>query len=60
MVGTEDLGGCIEVQYYAEADHTFFRASDRERVVAQVVEWATRSFGHLRNFDVPSVVRERI
>ncbi|MGH7269326.1 MAG: hypothetical protein ACREJ3_02765 [Polyangiaceae bacterium] len=34
----------VEIEYYDGADHTFFRVSDRERVVSRIGGWATRAF----------------
>jgi hypothetical protein len=47
MVGTRRVGRGIEVEYYAGADHTFFRVADRARVVARIGEWAARNFGNV-------------
>ena len=44
MAGVETLEESVEVVYYSDADHTFFRAADRERAVARVGEWMARSF----------------
>ena len=34
-----DARGKIEVEYYANADHTYVFAEDRERMLSRVVEW---------------------
>jgi hypothetical protein len=44
MAGVESFEGAVEIVYYSDADHTFFRVADRERVVARVCDWVARSF----------------
>jgi dienelactone hydrolase len=34
----------VQAEYYADADHTFFRVKDRERAVRRIGEWAASSF----------------
>ncbi len=45
MIGSRKLRGAVEVAYMADADHTFFRAPDRERAVTRVCAWMQREFG---------------
>jgi len=44
MVGTRSPLAGVELEYYPDADHTFFRVADRQRMVARVGEWVARSF----------------
>jgi hypothetical protein len=44
IVGDDSLEGRVDVEYYSNADHTFFRVADRERAVARVGVWMARSF----------------
>ncbi|HXN33468.1 MAG TPA: hypothetical protein VN894_16480 [Polyangiaceae bacterium] len=45
----------VELEYYASADHTFFRVADRLRLVARVGEWAAHTFrGSALAASVPS------
>jgi hypothetical protein len=39
LMGGQDLRGKVEVDFYADADHTFFRTADRARVVERVCRW---------------------
>jgi hypothetical protein len=43
-VGTRTPLHGVELEYYADADHTFFRVDDRRQLVARVGEWAARAF----------------
>jgi len=45
MVGSSTLVEDIDVEYYGEADHTFFRVPDRQRVVDRVGLWMSENFG---------------
>ncbi len=44
MVGDDSLEERIDVHYYGNADHTFFRVADRERAVEQVGRWMAHAF----------------
>ncbi len=44
MVGMRLPSEAVELEYYPDADHTFFRVADRRRLVARVGEWAARTF----------------
>jgi hypothetical protein len=39
LMGGQDLRGKVEVHYYPNADHTFFRVADRKRVIERVCSW---------------------
>jgi len=42
LTGLESLGPTREVLYLPEADHTFFRVADRDRVIAHICDWMER------------------
>jgi hypothetical protein len=44
MVGDKSLDGRIDVHYYENADHIFFRVADRERAVGRLCDWMDREF----------------
>lgn len=48
MVGGRDLDGKVQVEFYEDADHTFFLLRDRARLIDQVCDWASAWFGHTR------------
>jgi pimeloyl-ACP methyl ester carboxylesterase len=45
MVGGNDLEGKVQVEFYKDADHTFYLLRDRARLLDQVCTWARTSFG---------------
>jgi hypothetical protein len=44
MIGDKSLDGRIDVHYYENADHIFFRVADRERAVGRLGDWMDREF----------------
>jgi len=46
MLGTSAIraSGNVELEYYPDVDHTFFRVAHRERVITRIVSWAKTSF----------------
>jgi hypothetical protein len=48
MVGGRDLAGKVQVEFYKDADHTFYLLRDRARLIDQVCEWADSWFGPAR------------
>jgi hypothetical protein len=44
MIGGPSLGGRVEIAYYGDADHTFYRVEDRRRTVFRIAEWASTTF----------------
>lgn len=44
----QDLRGRIELEYYPQADHTFFRLADREKALTRVVGWVAAAFSGQR------------
>jgi hypothetical protein len=45
FAGAPGLEGCVEIDYYKKADHTFYLPSDRARAVERVVGWVVSTFG---------------
>jgi pimeloyl-ACP methyl ester carboxylesterase len=45
FTGAADLAHKIELEFYENADHTFFLVRDRERVMQRVCEWLVAQFG---------------
>lgn len=45
QIGTKDIASQIDLEFYPEADHTFFLEEDRRRVVSRVGSWMTQNFG---------------
>jgi hypothetical protein len=45
MIGSSTLGDRIDIEYYGDADHTFFRVTDRQRVVDRVGRWMSERIG---------------
>lgn len=47
MLGGNDLVGKVQVKFYQDADHTYYLVRDRERLIAELSEWAETWFhGH--------------
>ena len=44
MAGDRSLADRVDVEYYAGADHTLFRPTDRRRVVERVGSWMASAF----------------
>jgi dienelactone hydrolase len=44
MLGTRSPLDGVELEYYPDADHTFFQVADRRRLVVRVGEWVARAF----------------
>lgn len=59
MIGPRDLAGCVEVQYYDKADHTFYRVSDRNVAIERIVRWAEERFGAAASSSSSSAGRAR-
>jgi hypothetical protein len=57
MVGDTSLDGRIDVHYYEDADHIFFRVADRERAVSRVCDWVDREFRSHRGAPAPRTER---
>jgi dienelactone hydrolase len=47
MVGGHDLAGKVRVEFYKDADHTFFLLRDRARLIYDVCDWARTWFGQV-------------
>jgi dienelactone hydrolase len=45
MVGDLPEEAQVEVVYYRDADHAFYRSDDRQRAVRCIGDWMTRTFG---------------
>jgi hypothetical protein len=45
MYGSRDTKGAVDVAFYEDADHTFFRLADRERAVGVIIDWLTKRYG---------------
>ncbi len=46
MLGTRSIraSGKVDVEYYPDVDHTFFRVAHRERVIARIRAWVRQRF----------------
>ncbi len=44
MVGHRNFEGRVEIEFYGDADHTFYKVKDRARAIDRIVRWAEERF----------------
>lgn len=45
QIGSDEIASQVDLEFYPEADHTFFLEQDRQKVVTRVSSWMTQHFG---------------